>query len=190
MESSPKTVFFIGRPGCGKGTQAKMLGERTGWHVLASGDQFREIAKEETPAGRKTKEEIEKGLLSPHWFAMYIYLRSLFSISANESVIFDGFNRKEQEAELVIDSLNWLGRPFQVLEIKVSREEVEKRLAGRALVSGRADDHYVEKRMEEYNTFTTKALDIFRSMGVLVEINGEQAPSAVAADIERALGLV
>ncbi len=189
MESSPKTVFFIGRPGCGKGTQAKMLAEKTGWHVLASGDQFREIAKEDTPAGRRTKEEMDRGLLSPHWFAMYVYLRSLFSVSADESIIFDGFNRKEQEAQLIIDSLKWLERPFTVLEIRVSEEEVSKRLAGRAAVSGRADDHYVEQRMEEYNTYTTKALELFKELGVLVDIDGNQSPQAVAADIEKALNL-
>ncbi len=167
-----------------------MLAAKTGWHVLASGDQFREIATEDTPAGRRTKEEMDKGLLSPHWFAMYVYLRSLFSVSADESIIFDGFNRKEQEAQLIIDSLKWLERPFSVLEINVSEEEVAKRLAGRAETSGRADDHYVEKRMEEYNTYTTKALDLFRNLGVLIEINGNQAPEAVALDIEKALNLV
>ena len=187
MKSSPKTVFFIGRPGCGKGTQAKILAANKGWHVLASGDQFREIAKEDTPAGRKTKEEIERGLLSPHWFAMYVYLRSLFSVHSDENIIFDGFNRKVQEAQLIIDSMEWLERPFTVLEIHVSEEEVAKRLQMRATTSGRADDHHVAKRMEEYNTFTTKALELFKNLGVLVTINGDQTPEDVARDIEKAL---
>ncbi len=187
--TTPTTVFFIGKPGCGKGTQAKLLGDKTGWPVLASGDQFRAIAKEDTPAGRKTCEEMEKGLLSPHWFAMYIYLRSLFSVDADQSVIFDGFNRKEAEAQLIIDSLAWLGRPFKVIEIAVSDEEVHKRLDGRRMHSGRADDHYIETRLQEYHTYTTKALELFSSMGALIHINGEQTPEGVAAEINAALGL-
>lgn len=166
-----------------------MLAAKTGWHVLASGDQFREIAKEDTSAGRKTKQEIESGLLSPHWFAMYVYLRSLFSVQANESIIFDGFNRKVQEAQLIIESLEWLERPFTVLEIHVSEEEVAKRLQGRAATSGRADDHHIAKRMEEYNTYTTKALELFKDRGALVTINGDQSPEDVARDIENALAL-
>lgn len=189
MNPTPQTIFFIGKPGCGKGTQAKLLAETTGWTVLASGDQFRAIAKEDTPAGRKTKEEMEKGLLSPHWFAMYIYLKSLFGMPADTDVIFDGFNRKEAEAQLIIDSLAWLGRPFKVLEIAVSDEEVHRRLDGRKMNSGRADDHYVETRLQEYDTYTTRALELFADMGALVHINGEQEPAKVAADVRHALGI-
>ncbi|MEK7080200.1 MAG: nucleoside monophosphate kinase [Patescibacteria group bacterium] len=189
MNPEPRTVFFLGKPGSGKGTQAKLLADHTGWTVLASGDQFRAIATEDTPAGRKTKEEMEKGMLSPHWFAMYIYLKSLFSVEGTQNVIFDGFNRKLPEAELIRDSLSWLGRPFEVVNIAVSDDEVAKRLASRSAVSGRADDHYVAKRLEEYNTFTTEALKLFEDMGVLIQINGEQTPEEVAADVVKALNL-
>ncbi len=187
----PKTVFFIGKPGCGKGTQAKLLAERTGWTVLASGVQFRKIAEEDTVAGRKIKEEMEQGLLAPHWFAMYLYQKALFSVGEDTSVIFDGFNRKVPEAELIIDSLKWLGRPFVVLNIAISDDTVRERLQGRGQVSGRADDRQnaVEERIEEFELFTTKALDIFRGLGVLKEIDGEATPEEVAASVAKALEL-
>lgn len=189
MNSTPQTIFFIGKPGCGKGTQAKLLAQKTGWIILASGDQFRAIAKEDTPAGHKTKDEMEKGLLSPHWFAMYIYLKSLFGVPADASVIFDGFNRKEQEAQLIIDSLTWLGRPFKVIEIAVSDDEVHHRLDGRKMNSGRADDHYVETRLQEFHTYTTRSLELFSDMGVLIHVDGEQEPEKVSKDICEALGI-
>jgi adenylate kinase len=185
----PKTVFFIGKPGCGKGTQAKILAEKTGWDVLASGDQFRAIAKEDSAVGHKVREEVEQGLLAPHWFAMYLYLKSLFSVPSDTSIIFDGFNRKEEEARLVIDSLIWLKRPFTVIEIAVSDEEIRNRLEGRKAAQGRADDHYVETRLEEYKNYTTKALSLFGDMGVLTTINGELSREEVAKEISRALGL-
>jgi adenylate kinase len=185
----PRTVFFVGKPGCGKGTQAKILAEKTGWKILASGDQFRAIAKEDSTVGHKVKEEIDQGLLAPHWFAMYLYLKSLFSVQGDTSIIFDGFNRKEEEARLVIDSLVWLKRPFTVIQIAVSDEVVRERLEGRKAAQGRADDHYVETRLEEYKTYTTKALEMFDAMGSLVTINGEQSPELVSEEIEKALGL-
>jgi adenylate kinase len=189
MNTQPKTIFFIGKPGCGKGTQAKLLAEKTGWTVLGSGDQFRAIAKEDTPAGHKIKEEIEQGLLAPHWFAMYIYLKSLFGVSADTNVIFDGFNRKEAEARLIVDSMTWLNRPFVVLHIAVSDEEIRRRLEGRLQHAGRIDDNHVEKRLQEYETYTTRALEIFSNMDNLIEIDGGQAPDAVSRDIEAALGV-
>jgi adenylate kinase len=184
-----RTIFFVGKPGCGKGTQAKLLAEKTGWPVMGSGDQFRAIAAEDTPVGHKVKKEMEEGLLMPHWFAMYIYLRAIFGVPADKSAIFDGFNRKVPEAELIVSSLNWLGRPFTVVHVKVSDEEVLKRLAGRKAVSGRADDHFVEERIREYKEYTEAAIDIFRKAGALVEVNGEQSPEAIAADISAALDI-
>lgn len=191
MESSPQTIFFIGKPGCGKGTQARLLAERTGWPIRASGAQFREIAKEDTAVGRKIKNEIDNGQLAPHWFAMYLYQRALFSLPEGSNVIFDGFNRKVPEAELIIDSLNWLGRRFIVIEIKISDDSVRERLMGRCKKSGRLDDHQdiVEERLEEYAEFTTKALDIFKDLGVLITIDGEPSPKEVAASVAEALKL-
>lgn len=191
MDSTPRTVFFIGKPGCGKGTQARLLGERTGWPTMASGAQFRAIAAEDTAVGRKIKSEIESGFLAPHWFAMYLYQRALFSLPEHSSVIFDGFNRKVQEAQLIIDSLNWLNRPFIVLEIDISDASVQERLKGRSRKSGRVDDHQdiVEERLEEYDTYTTKALELFQELGVLIKIDGEPPPKEVAASIAKALNL-
>lgn len=188
---APMTVFFSGKPGSGKGTQAQMLAARTGWPVLASGKQFRAIAAEDTAVGRKIRNEIDHGTLAPHWFAMYLYQRALFSVPEDADVIFDGFNRKVQEAELVVDSLAWIGRPFIVLNIEISDDTVRERLAGRSTTSGRADDRQnaVEERLEEFEAHTMKALQVFRDMGVLVDIDGEKSPEAVAEAVANALNL-
>jgi adenylate kinase len=189
--SDVKTIFFIGKPGSGKGTQAKLLADRTGWTMLGAGNQFRAIAEEDTVIGRKVKEGIDNGFLMPHWFAMYLYQKALFSVDEDVSVIFDGFSRKPEEAELIISSLAWIGRPFTVFNIEVSDEEVTKRLSGRAQTSGRRDDRkdVVEERLQEYQEYTTKSLEIFRKMGALIDINGEQTPEEVAEDVAKALAL-
>ena len=181
----------MGKPGSGKGTQAKILARATGWTILASGAQFRAIAEEDTVVGRKVKDELAQGLLMPHWFAMYLYQRALFSVPEDTDVIFDGFNRKVPEAELIVESLSWIGRPFMVLNIQVSDEEVTRRLKGRAQVSGREDDlqDAVQERLEEYRTHTLAALEVFRRKGVLIDIDGEQSPEKVALDVEAAVGI-
>ncbi len=186
----PRTIFFIGKPGCGKGTQARLLSERTGWGVVGSGKQFRAIALEDTPVGRHTKQDIDQGLLMPHWFAMYLYLKGLFSLPDGTNAIFDGFNRKEEEAELIIASLTWLNRPFQIIEIVVSDEEVRRRLEGRKIIEKRADDNSVEMRLEEYETYTTKAIEIFKKHSALITVNGEQTPEAIAEDVAKALDIL
>lgn len=189
METS-QTVFFIGKPGSGKGTQAKLLSEKTGWRIIAAGEQFRAMAAEDTPLGHKVKSVVDAGLLTPHWFPMYLYLKALFSLPENASVIFDGFNRRVPEAELIIDSLKWFSRPFSVFYLNASDGELRRRLEKRRVLEGRADDHVIDKRFEEYHAHTEPTIALFRKTGVLNEINGEQTPEEVAADIQRALHVI
>ncbi len=183
------TIFFLGKPGCGKGTQAKLLAAQTGFPIFASGKLFRDIAKEDTPVGRKVKVENDAGILQPHWFAMYLYLKSLFSISSDGGAIFDGFNRKMPEAQLVIDSMRWLNRPFSIVHIKISDEEVHRRLDSRKETSGRADDHAVHERLKEYYTHTEPVIELFKKEGVLIEISGEETPEQIAQNILSTLHL-
>lgn len=184
-----RTVFFLGKPGCGKGTQARMLAEATGWPMFSSGKLFRELEKEDTPVGRKLKRELADGALSPHWFAMYLYLKSLFSVPDHSDAIFDGFNRKLPEAELVIDSLRWLERSFSIIHIRISDEEVHRRIDGRSKAESRSDDAAVAERLKEYYEYTEPAIELFRNAGVLIELDGERSPEAINADIRTALGL-
>jgi adenylate kinase len=184
-----QTIFFIGKPGCGKGTQAKLLSEKTGWSVISAGQEFRSIAAIDTAVGRKIKSEMEAGLLAPHWFAMYLYQKAFFLLPEDTSVIVDGFNRKVPEAELIIQSLAWLERPFSILHIDISDDEVRRRLLGRKASEDRVDDVAVEERLQEYYTYTQAAVDTFRAAGVLIDIQGDKTQSEVAQDIQAALHL-
>lgn len=184
-----QTILFIGKPGSGKGTQTKLLSEKTGWPILASGDMFRAFAKEETPAGRKYKGEMEAGLLAPDWFAAYLFERSVFGFLPDQGIIFDGFGRKVPEAKIVIDVLTWLERPFKVMHVKVSDQEIRERLAKRAAVSGRVDDGAIDKRLEEYRLYTDPSVEVFREAGRLIEVNGEGAVEDIQADIRAKLGI-
>ncbi len=184
-----RTIFFLGKPGCGKGTQAKSLAEKTGWSIVSSGDQFRKIATEDSPVGRKVRAEIDAGLLAPHWFAMYLYQKALFSIPEGASAIFDGFNRKPEEAQLVVESLAWLGRSFTVINLIISDEMVHERIKVRSESQSRADDNSVHTRIEEYDMYTKPAIDLFRAAGELIDIDGAQTKENITKDIMEALNI-
>lgn len=183
------TVLFIGKPGSGKGTQAKLLSEKTGWPVLVSGDMFRALAKEESFAGKKTKAENDAGLLAPDWWATFFFQKSILAHPHEEGVIFDGFGRKVPEAKTVIEVLRWLERPFSAVHIKVSDKEIHDRLTKRSEISGRADDHAIEKRLEEYRTFTEPSIEVFRDASALVEIEGEGSVEDIHERVKKALGI-
>ncbi len=183
------TLLFIGKPGSGKGTQTALLSEKTGWPTIASGDLFRALVKGDDHVADRMREEHEKGLLAPDWFATYLFQKSVLPLAPESGVIFDGFGRKAPEAETVIEVLKWLERPFQAVHIKVSDEEIVDRLTKRAAVSGRADDNAIAKRLEEYRTYTEPSIEVFRAAGKLVEVNGEGSVEAIQEEIRAVLGL-
>ncbi len=177
------TILFIGKPGSGKGTQAKLLSEKTTWHTISSGDLFRALAKEDSPVGHKMQKELNEGLLMPDWFAAYLFQKSVLGLSPDAGVLFDGFGRKAPEAKIVLDVLSWLGRTVHVVHIKVSDENIIDRLTKRRDVSGREDDNSIEKRLEEYRLFTDPAIEVFREAGVLIEVDGDRPIETIHEDI-------
>ncbi len=185
----PRTILFIGKPGSGKGTQAKLLSEKTNWPVMASGDAFRAIAKEDSAVGHRVKTEMEQGLLMPEWFAMYLFQKSVFSLPETSGVIFDGFGRKLPEAQMVASVLSWLGRKLEVLHVNVSDEHILDRIQKRQGIEGRADDANIAKRLDEFREHTGPSIEFFRSLGVVTDIDGEPSVEAIHADILNKLGI-
>lgn len=58
-------LILLGPPGCGKGTQAKMLSERNGLEHIGTGDILREAIRQQTPAGKRAHPYVEQGQLVP-----------------------------------------------------------------------------------------------------------------------------
>lgn len=182
-------IFFIGKPGSGKGTQAKLLSDVTGWPVVGTSGGMRELAASNGAVGHKVKETMDAGLLMPYWVASYVYLKTLFGLPEGGNVIFDGTSRTLPEAEIVIDSLKWLGRPFHIFYLHVPDEEVHKRINLRKEKEARKDDHVIHKRLEEYYASTEAAVDLYRKTGMLTEIDGHRPPETIAAEVRSILKL-
>ncbi|OHA23309.1 MAG: hypothetical protein A3H57_04135 [Candidatus Taylorbacteria bacterium RIFCSPLOWO2_02_FULL_43_11] len=185
-----KTILMMGKTGSGKGVQSEMLSKKTGFKIFSSGDKFRSLRVREDWLGKRVREEYDQGLLMPHWFASYIFEDVLLSTPPESGLIFEGTGRKKPEAELFDEVATWLRRDYVVFDIKVSDEEVIKRLQLR----GRSDglDANVEKikfRLDEYRKHTDPAIGYFKSVGRAIEINGEQTPEAVHEDINKVLRL-
>ena len=183
------TIFFIGKPGSGKGTQAKLLSEATGWPIRVMSDGLREIIADGGVAGRKIEKDMNEGALVPSWIPTYVFAKWLFALPKDGNIVFDGFNRKVPEAELITSILRWIERPFTVINIAVSDESVRTRLKLRKEIEGRVDDSVVDRRLEEYYANTAPVRDFFRTEGVLIDIDGEPSPEEIFVDIKAKLGI-
>lgn len=186
-----KTFLMMGRPGSGKGTQAKLLAKKLGADIYSSGNRLREMAKGHGFVATKVKDEMAQGGLLPAWFSSHLFVQELLSLEPMDSVVFEGACRRLEEATSFNEVAEWLERPYTAVFIDISDVEVEKRLSIRKGLEGRADDasDSVERRIKEYEQNTTSAVDYFKKLGRSVEINGEQTVEEVHADILKALGV-
>lgn len=179
--------IFMGRPGSGKGTQSELLAKKIGGVVFSTGGKLREIAKQDSLVGRKVKEVIDNGNLMPHWFAAYLFEQAVLELPPDRSIVFEGVGRRLPEAELFESVMKWLGRPYTVIHVDVSEKSITRRLEKRRHVEGRADDHNIARRLNEFTENTEPSLDYFRSIGRVVEVDGEPAPDIVHASVLKAL---
>ena len=92
-----KAIIF-GPPGSGKGTYASRLHNKLDVDVIAMGDIFREIMKENTPLAKKVKGFVEKGSLVPDDVVIEVLKQRLAETSSKKGFILDGFPRTIEQA--------------------------------------------------------------------------------------------
>src|SRR3989344_8293881 len=186
------TFVMMGRPGSGKGTQAKLLAGKIGAEVYSSGNRLREMAKGQGFANQKIKTVMESGDLLPAWLPSHLFVDVLLGLDQSDGIVFEGACRTLPEAEAFEETSHWLERPYKAVFLNISDAEVEKRLSLRSGVEGRADDasDTVEQRIKEYEEKTAAAVNFFKSRGALIEINGEQPIEAVHNDVLKALKIL
>jgi adenylate kinase len=210
-------IIFLGAPGAGKGTQAVNLARKLNLIHIASGDLFRQALEKGTELGIKAKSYMEKGELVPAQITIGMVLEHLSAPGGERGAILDGFPRNLEQAEALDKALAQQDKTIdKVVYIKVSKEELLKRLSGRWIcrqcqtpyhvtdspprVWGKCDrcggelyqrpddtEESVKKRLEVYSVETTPLIDYYARVGKLVEIDGEGSVAEVGRRIATAL---
>jgi adenylate kinase len=211
-------IIFLGPPGAGKGTQAANVARKLNLIHIASGDLFRQALEKGTELGIKAKSYMEKGELVPAQITIRMVLERLSAPGSERGAILDGFPRNLEQAQVLDKALSKQGKAIdKVVYIKVSKEELLKRLSGRWVcrqcqapyhatdspprVWGKCDKcggelyqrpddtiESVRKRLEVYSVETTPLIDYYGRGGKLVEIDGEGSVAEVGRRITTALG--
>lgn len=176
---------MMGKPGCGKGTQAQLLVQKIGGHVFSSGGELRSLAASDHYLGRRLKGAMEAGEILPYWLGLFVVEQEIFRHEPDETIVAEGACRTEREAIMFHEIAQWLSRPYLAINLNVSDEETVKRLVLRKQIEGRADDDEaaVRTRVEEYVKKTAAGIEYFRSQGRLLEVNGEQSIEDVHKEV-------
>lgn len=180
----------MGKPGSGKGTQAKRLAEARGWTHFSTGDRFKAMREGEDALSARVREAYDSGRLLPDWFATYLFQEATLGLSAEEGIICDGYPRSASQADTFDGIMEWLDRPYVVLDLQVPDEDVIERMLSRAETEHRpdsADRDKIAVRLATYDEHTAPVLSFFRERGTLISIDGTKTPDEVQALIQEAL---
>jgi adenylate kinase len=208
-------VIFLGPPGAGKGTQARLLHERFGLEQVSTGDLLREHLARGTPLGREASGYMQRGQLVPDDLVIEMIAHELER--APDGFILDGFPRTVAQAEALDALLASRRTPLDAAVLFAGeRAALVERLASRwtnprngrtynALtnppkVAGiddedggeliqREDDRAetVVERLDVYDRQTRPLVAYYRSAGKLVEIDALASVADVAEQIASAL---
>ncbi|MCT9001969.1 adenylate kinase [Microbacterium memoriense] len=168
-------LLIIGPQGSGKGTQGVRIAEAFGIPAVSTGDVFRANVKDGTDLGLQVQAIIEAGDLVPDELTSAIVRDRLAQDDAAAGFLLDGYPRNLGQVGDLDGFLEGRGEPLTaVIELSVPRDESIQRLSLRAAEQGRADDNEesIAKRLAIYESETAPILDVYRSRGIAVEIDG------------------
>ena len=174
--NGPK-IIMIGGPGAGKSTYSEIITKKLNIPHIYTGDMMRQLAKQDTPDGRRVKDLLSKGQFAPLNIVINAVKDRLKKPDAQKGYVFDGFPRNVEQAERMEEE----GIEYDhVINLVVSEEEVIKRLTAR----GREDDkpEIIKKRLQVYEKETRPLLDYFKNEIINIKAEGS-TPEAIANEI-------
>jgi adenylate kinase len=210
-------IVMLGPPGVGKGTQAKILAEKTGLVHVSSGDLFRENIKNQTELGQLAQSYMNKGELVPDDVTIAMVRERLARQDCQAGAILDGFPRTPAQADAFKQILAEFGGDVDYVPfISADDEVLVTRLSGRwtcranghvfhtlfnppqqpgvcdldgSELYQRDDDkaETVTRRIQVYMQQTAPLIEYYREAGKLVEIDGAQPIEEVTAALVKAL---
>lgn len=125
-------LVFTGAPGCGKGTQARILKENANLCHLSTGEMLRAEALKDTPNGRALKEALDKGNFATDEMIINMVSSRIDEQDCQNGFILDGFPRTLPQAEVLEKILAEKGIKLdRVIEIQVPDEIIMERILGR-----------------------------------------------------------
>jgi len=204
-------LVFLGPPGAGKGTQAKLLSQRMEFLHLSTGDLLREAVKNQTPLGKKAKEYMDRGELVPDGLIVQLIEETM---PKDGNVILDGFPRTVNQALALEEMLKGKGEKIsKVLFFNVPDEVIIDRLSGRRVCSKcgavyhvkynppkvegvcdlcggnlmqRDDDkeEVVKKRLEVYRKQTQPLIEFYQDRGIIYRLDAKKGVEELFEEVK------
>jgi adenylate kinase len=211
-------VVFLGPPGAGKGTQAKVISAEKRAPHISTGDILRESVAKGAELGKKAKGFMDSGALVPDDLVVALVAERLSATDCAKGFILDGFPRTLPQAQALEKTLSASGAGLDhVVYFKVNDREVVERLSGRRTCRNCGANYHVQfmpsaspgkcdkcggplyqrdddraeaikERLQVYYRQTADLIEYYRGKGLLVEVDASRAPVEVTGLVRGVLG--
>jgi adenylate kinase len=212
-------LILLGGPGSGKGTQGAVLAQRYSIPTISTGDLFRKNIADKTALGQKVKQYTDQGLLVPDEVVLDMVFDRLVEADCAPGYMLDGFPRTIPQADALTKWLSDRKTAIDhVVLIDVDDDVIVDRLSSRRTCESckaissvkfsppkkegvcdkcggtlvqRADDNAdtIRDRLQVYHKNTEPLIAYYRKQGILLAVDGSQAPEAVTNAITASIGV-
>jgi adenylate kinase len=203
-------LVFVGPPGAGKGTQAKIVCAKWGIPQISTGDMLR-AAKAEGKLPADLVAKMAAGALVPDEVVIGLIDERTRQPDCTPGFLLDGFPRTVPQAQALATMLKTRGLSLdRVLALEVPKDLLIERAVYRRTdkrtgqiyhlkynpappdcdLEHRADDREeaVQKRLDVYEAMTSELLPYYEKLGILRRVNGVGSVEEVTARVMEALG--
>jgi adenylate kinase len=211
-------MIFVGPPGAGKGSQAKILSKKLNVPHISTGDMFRAHLKNDTKLGLLAKQYINQGLLVPDDVTNDMVKERFNEKDVQNGFILDGYPRNPLQAQFLDTLLKEHGMSLDII-INITSDDdiIIKRITGRRscptcgaiyhiennppkvfgicdkdqtpLVQRKDDtEETVVKRLKVYYEETFPLIEYYKNKGLLVDIDGNGEILEITEKILEILG--
>lgn len=185
-----RTILLFGAPGCGKGTQGKILGSIPHFYHCACGDVFRNLTID-SKIGQIFIKYSSRGELVPDRTTIDLWRQSIESNTRvgrfhpdQDTLVLDGIPRTVHQAQMLKRTLEVVG----IFYLRTSDpENLVRRLQRRALKENRLDDANLEVIRTRLKTYELETKPVLKFYGrkLVHLIDADQSPVKVLSDILR-----
>lgn len=210
-------LILLGPPGCGKGTQAKLLCERLGMVHISTGDILRDAVRAGTPLGSQVKSCLEQGKYVPDTLVNDIIADRFRGDDRPRSFLMDGYPRTLAQAIPFDQVLREQGLEIEAaVLLQVADDEIVRRITGRRVCPkdgslyhlthkppkqpGRCDvcgtnleqrtddrEETIRQRLKVFAETMPEVIEQYRRRGIYREVKGEGTIEDIHATIVRSL---
>ncbi len=211
-------LLIMGKPGAGKGTQAKRLLDYYQLKHISTGNIYRDEIKKHSKIGIEAEKYLSEGNLVPDKMTNDIVKDVLCKKDYPKGFMLDGYPRTDAQACALDSMLEGLGiKLTAVINVEVEDEVLMHRMAGRRVCSNCGETYHVEyhpprvegicdycghkliqreddleesvmNRLNIYNEKTRPLLEHYQKKGILMVVDGSKPTEEVFKEIVDRLG--